>query len=369
MTEVGAEIVNKERNYGIDLLRIVSMLAVCLLHILGQGGILAKTVKYSARYEIAWFLEITAYCAVNCYALISGYVGAGAKYKRSNLWYICVQTLFHCFWIFALSPLILPPKQCASLLFDVFVGKYYWYLFAYIGLFFLMPLLNIAVERLSKNELKYSLSSILGCIFVLSFFNNEIFGVASGYSVIWLTVLYVLGGYIRKYKPFKGIKSKYGVICIVGMLLVTWASKWGISVLGERFGRLAKYENGLVNYTSFTITGVAVILLELCSRLSFRKTPRGIRFISPLSFGCYIVHCNPVIFHHVLKGRLAFCTAYHPIVMAVAAVGAAIGLFLVCIALDYVRLLCFKWWKVRERLDALENKYKTVKDEKNGNED
>ena len=30
----------EERNYGIDLLRIVSMMMVVLLHVLGQGGIL-----------------------------------------------------------------------------------------------------------------------------------------------------------------------------------------------------------------------------------------------------------------------------------------------------------------------------------------
>ena len=34
------------RNYGIDLLRIVSMFMVVLLHTLGQGGILKSTVPF-----------------------------------------------------------------------------------------------------------------------------------------------------------------------------------------------------------------------------------------------------------------------------------------------------------------------------------
>ena len=112
MSEKQVNGVQAERNYGIELLRIVAMLAVCLLHILGQGGILAKTVKYSLRYELVWFMEIAAYCAVNCYALISGYVGVGSKYKYSKLGYICLQALFHIVWIFILSLFILPPKKC-----------------------------------------------------------------------------------------------------------------------------------------------------------------------------------------------------------------------------------------------------------------
>ena len=71
----------RERNYGIDLLRIVSMLMVVVLHVLGQGGVLKTSTPLSIGYSVAWILEIAAYCAVNCYALISGYVGVNSKFK------------------------------------------------------------------------------------------------------------------------------------------------------------------------------------------------------------------------------------------------------------------------------------------------
>lgn len=77
--------INKERNYGIDLLRIVAMFMVVILHILGRGGILDATVAYSSNYYIAWFMEIATFGAVNCYAIISGYVGYNRKIKYSNL--------------------------------------------------------------------------------------------------------------------------------------------------------------------------------------------------------------------------------------------------------------------------------------------
>lgn len=62
------------RNCGIDLLRIVCMLCVVILHILGHGNVLRTTVS-TAGFSIAWLWEVFAYPAVNCFILISGFVG------------------------------------------------------------------------------------------------------------------------------------------------------------------------------------------------------------------------------------------------------------------------------------------------------
>ena len=72
--------VKKERNYGIDLLRVLSMFFVVVLHSYGNGGILTNTIENTTQYKIAWFIEIIAYCAVDVFALISGYV----CYKQNN---------------------------------------------------------------------------------------------------------------------------------------------------------------------------------------------------------------------------------------------------------------------------------------------
>lgn len=74
--------VNKERNYGIDMLRIVAMFMVIILHILGRGGILDSVKTFSPNYYIGWFMEIASFGAVNCYAIISGYVCYNKKNKK-----------------------------------------------------------------------------------------------------------------------------------------------------------------------------------------------------------------------------------------------------------------------------------------------
>ena len=74
----------REYNWGIDFLRIVSMFMVVCLHLLGRGGVLDSASFLSGKYEVLWLIEIAAYCAVNCYALISGYVGIYGKYRYTN---------------------------------------------------------------------------------------------------------------------------------------------------------------------------------------------------------------------------------------------------------------------------------------------
>ena len=67
------------RNYGIDMLRIISMIMIPILHVLGHGGILDATEQLSLKYNVAWFMEIAALCSTNVYGIISGYVGYGTN--------------------------------------------------------------------------------------------------------------------------------------------------------------------------------------------------------------------------------------------------------------------------------------------------
>lgn len=58
------------RNHGIDLLRLVLMFMVCMLHTLGQGGILNASAEGTNAYRAYWFLEILSYCAVDGLLLV-----------------------------------------------------------------------------------------------------------------------------------------------------------------------------------------------------------------------------------------------------------------------------------------------------------
>ena len=68
----------------IESLRIISMFMVIVLHICLQSGVLYNINVNSAEYFIAWFIKSFCYCAVNCYALITGYVMEGKTLSGSD---------------------------------------------------------------------------------------------------------------------------------------------------------------------------------------------------------------------------------------------------------------------------------------------
>ena len=92
----------QQRNLGIDLLRIFCMFLICILHVCGQGRAM---VRYAGREEVwysVYILETAAYCAVNTYGMISGYVGVRSVRRPSRI----VELWLRVFWYSALGTLI-----------------------------------------------------------------------------------------------------------------------------------------------------------------------------------------------------------------------------------------------------------------------
>jgi len=67
-------------NFGIDLLRILAMYMIVTVHFLGAAGVRNNTT--GVNYAVACFFEAICYCAVDCYALTSGYVNCTKKINR-----------------------------------------------------------------------------------------------------------------------------------------------------------------------------------------------------------------------------------------------------------------------------------------------
>lgn len=82
-----------ERNYGIDLLRLVFMFMVCLYHTLGHGGIL-KASSGTEGYKAFWFFEIISCCAIDGFAVISGYTASVRSHKYFKIVDMWFQTFF-----------------------------------------------------------------------------------------------------------------------------------------------------------------------------------------------------------------------------------------------------------------------------------
>lgn len=354
----------QERAYGIDALRIVAMLMIVMLHVLLQGGILNSLEAGSWRYMTAWYLEAAAYGAVNCYGMISGYVGVKSKPKASGIATLWMQVALYAVALSAVVRAFLPGQVPAGEwmkgFFPVSFG-FYWYYTSYFFISFLFPLVNRALHNTPRDELVRGLAAVVVLLSVNTpVFQNDVFVVANGYSALWLLVLYMIGGTIRLYgeelRTYQWMKRHALPLYLLGT-----TAAWGLKILGEGrsqgipflFGQTIPW-NVLYRYNSPAIILSSVALLALFSGWKPGKTAcRWIGVFAPATFGVYLIHAHPLVYNKILNGAFipfVHLTAY---VLPFAVVGAAAAIFLACAAIDLLRAKLFSVLKVRESCRAL----------------
>lgn len=343
--------IENQRNYGIDLLRIVSMLFVILLHCLGHGGVLENVGFLTPQFRFAWLLETAGYCTVNCYALISGYVGLNSRTRLSNLIMLWLQVAFYNVGFALLGMLWRDEGFVLQTFLEAMrpvSTRAYWYFSAYVGLFFFIPLFNTAVQSMEKKQLQWSLTGILLLFSVyVTQLNQDVFLLKYGYHALWLMILYLLGAYLRKYDVFENVRTGLWLLVYVGMVLLSWGVLlWNNYQYGPEPGKPLL---NLVGYTSPTMVVAGAALLLFFSRLRIPKfAEKLIRFVSPLTFSVYLIHENALAREEWITGKYVDL-AFYPIHRMLLKLGfVCVTLFAVCISIDYIRSLLFKWLHLKK---------------------
>lgn len=336
-----------QRNYGIDALRLLSMFQVVVLHVLGQGGILAQTS--GAAQAVACLLQVGAYCAVNCYGLISGFVcysDVEKPHRYVKYAHLYLSVLTYSLGISLGLRLLMGPEsvpvglllKCA---FPVTTARY-WYVTAYTALFFFIPYLNRLLRSLTEGEFT-RLIVLLLVFFSLLEIRVDLFKMDGGYSVYWLSVLYCLGAWLKKCRVCERIRASWAVAALLAATLLTWL----VSIRGGENRYL------LMTYVSPTIVINALALFVLFLRLRLRAPAR--RFVacfSPAAFGVYICHE-----HSLVKGRFpqlfGWVAELEAWQIAPAVLGCAAAMFFACLLVEKLRLVLFDRLGIDRLIDAL----------------
>lgn len=350
-----------KRNYGIDLLRMILMIMVLTLHILWSGGILDAAQPLSANYNIAWLLETMAYCAVDCYIIITGYVYVNRKIKISNYILLWLQVVTYslgittCVWL--LTPESFSFKNLIYFLTPV-SHNLFWFFSAYTGLFVLMPLLNAAIQAISQNQAKRYL-----CVIIILLSGTTIFSYAdpfamnNGYSVIWFIVLYMTGACIKQFNWERNIKSKHA-FCVYALCVLV---SWGVKIVGDWYahmmGKAIQSSGILISYISPTILLSAIALFLVFCNLDLSKPiQKFVGIFSPATFGVYLIHTHECIGVHLIQQKYVILADQNPFIMVGGIIIVALAIFIVCLLIDWVRFRVFCVLKIKQRLEKIEEK-------------
>ena len=141
----------KQHNYGLDAYRCLAAFLVVLVHCTN----VSVCPKNTWQEGTLWFLHLLSLCCVNCFGLLTGYLGGSLKHRFSSFLRLWLQVLFYLVILFVLtnSGMLGTEKMMKRKLFPVLGGEY-WYFTAYTLVVALLPLLEKGIDALSKQEFK-----------------------------------------------------------------------------------------------------------------------------------------------------------------------------------------------------------------------
>lgn len=337
----------RERETGIDILRIVAMLMVVMQHCLLHGTLLNHGTD--AHRIITDTVYTFCRIAVNVYAAITGYVCIKSKFRLGRILLLYLQVFFY--------SAVLLSAVCAIQ--NVSMGEWvykrffpisngtYWYFTSYFCVALLIPFLNAGLNHLNKAQhrllilvcgILFSLISIGGSL--LS--KNDPMRAGSGYSAIWLIVMYVMGAYIKLYP--EDIKKKYAYLTVYFGCMI-------ISALLRRGAVLISTSE--VSYTSYPVSYVSPLmyigtfcLVAFFSKVKLPKWRPGLKkfiaYASTLTFGVYLIHDNPFIREYYMSGSFKPLASETPFMMLLYLIAGTLAIYVVCSLVDAARKLLFR---------------------------
>lgn len=206
----------KTRNSSIELLRIICIFGIIFMHTIAYGG--DELAVYN-RY-----LLIVVNCFTNlgvtCFMLISGYFGV--TFNLEKLIKLDLMVIFYTLIHLIIRVVLGVEIGLMDLLSCAFpvLSNQYWYITAYFIIAILSTYINQIPERLLKNNFEKILAVLIFLFSVVpTFLHFDILG-SEGKNVVYMTVVYLIGRYIRRYDARTYRRSRLAVLLLCNIFLV-----------------------------------------------------------------------------------------------------------------------------------------------------
>lgn len=283
----------KTRESNIEALRIISMLFIILFHYVANCNFQYTNLSLNNLMikTILFFGEL----GVNLFILITGYYLCESKMSLKKLVLIIGEVFFYNLLNYFIGYKIgyINSLNDLKILFPVITG-YYWFITGYILVYILSPYFNKLISIFSKREYqKFLLITLtIWCIIptVLGFFYNSSERLLYFNGFIWLSLMYFIGAYIRKYN-IKSLNTKKKSIITCGItFLIMILSICIIDSFKETFLRIGTTETAYFRSPN----NLLMIILSISCFMFFKnlsiKRNIIINKIASTTLGIYLFH-------------------------------------------------------------------------------
>ncbi len=345
----------KERQSGIELLRIIAMLQIIYLHLYQYGELRAGSINAG---DLDGFLTtfVWSFCRapVDLFIMVTGYFMITAKFdikkttKRALTTYGAM--IFYSIGISVIYFIINPDKvNAVSVAKAVFplTSKTWYFLSNYIVILLLSPFINKMLVSLTKKQYLYFVGIIF---FVMSIWStlagidglDKVFRVDKivdpyyGKSIAGFLLCYFIGGYLRLFVPQHkdeskktDVKLRY-LICFVVLCIVDIGLKYTFKQYGTVFGM---FNNPLVVFES------AFLILFF---RDFRFRSKLVNTMAGTTLGIYAIHEHPYV-RTWLWDTINFNNKalYDTLIYVPLAILACVAVFVSCGFIELIRLRIF----------------------------
>ena len=298
-----------KRQTGIELLRIVAMLMIVLMHFLSHSGnLLEPGTPFSLSAATGTILENLCLGAVNAYVFISGYYGSRGNYKPSK----AVRFLCQIWFYSLLIPLVLMLFHQHTKFQEGIYGaiyylfpietEHYWFATSFLMLMLFSPFLNAVVKFLSHKKFQIALVGLFVLFSGIKSICPVAFGFDKyGYDLPWFLFVYLFAAYAGKYDS-QGVLAtlKENRKKAAALFLLSAGLGMVIQFLMRDLGQFIPALEGTCNYyytvpyhyNAMNVFAGSIGLFYLFQSIGIKegKFAEGIRKLSGLSFGVYLLH-------------------------------------------------------------------------------
>lgn len=291
----------KKRDGNIELLRLLSMCMVIILHAMDKGHNLVSLYEAdNVTKWVAWLLESFSVCAVNVFMLISGYFCVKSRFRIGKMIDLVCQTIFYSFGAFLVCRLFHIGTADTGIydylkyIFPVHMNLY-WFVTVYIVIYMLSPLLNKAINNMSKEQLGRVIVLLLVCVCIFkSVLPVRLEADGRGNNFLWLLIVYIIGAYFRLY-GFKHLTNvKRSLMCYILCSLLIFAEVTAIYYVIGLTGHLKEITNIPRDYNHIfaLASAVGMFAIFINKKPMGEKTSSLICKLSPMALGIYLIHEN-----------------------------------------------------------------------------
>jgi surface polysaccharide O-acyltransferase-like enzyme len=303
------------------------------------------------------------YWHVDSFALVSGIVGfKGNKY--SNLIYLWLCTVFYSVTIHRILSYFIniPIKiyKFSNLFFPV-IMRSYWYFSDYFCLNLFIPIINKGLIYIEKYELMTIIANLISCYIIFKDTINPKFDtlhLESGFSVLWLLILYIIGVFIGKY--LINVKKTKNIFFYLGNLAIFLSSTFLTNYLHEHKGQKLKIIENLFKrrYNSLGILLQVISLSLFVLFIKYNKLiTKIITFLGPLTFGVYLIHDNTLVRNYIVKKFFVkYSSNLKSIVIISLVLLKGLLVFIICLIIEYFRHILFTILKIRQLCEYFQKK-------------